>query len=106
MKLTTTQFASLTDAADVTIHSLEQALYQVTVALPSGPHLLVDKKGKTLLSRNLQSMREMLQTLPVRSITLRHESAYDEMVGQPIRESSNALEAKLSHDMYPELLIH
>ena len=32
MKLTITQFAALTDAADVTIHSLEQALYQVTVA--------------------------------------------------------------------------
>ena len=106
MKITITQFAALTEVADVTIHSLEQALYQVTVALTSGPHLLIDKKGKTIRSRNLQSMREMLQTLPVRSITLRHESAYDEMIGQPIRESSNALEVRLSHDMYPEPIVH
>ena len=48
MRLTIIQFAALSDAADVTIHSLEQALYQVTVALPSGPHLLVDKKAKLL----------------------------------------------------------
>ena len=106
MRLSIIQFAALTDAADVTIHSLEQALYQVTVALPSGPHLLVDKKGKAISSRSLQKIREMLQVLPVGTITLRHESAYDEMIGQPQRESSNALEVNLSHEMYPEPIIH
>ena len=106
MKLTITQFSALRDVADVTIHSLEQALYQVTVSLPAGPHLLVDKKGVTIRSRNLQSMREMLKVLPVRSITLRHESAYDEMVGQPVRESSNALEVNISHENCPEPIVH
>ena len=48
----------------------------------------------------------MLQVLPVGTITLRHESAYDEMIGQPSRESSNALEVNLSHEMYPEPIIH
>ena len=106
MKLTIAQFAALPDVADVTIHSLEQALYQVTVSLPTGSHLLVDKKGVTIRSRNLQSMREMLKVLPVRSITLRQESAYDEMVGQPVRESSNALEVNISHEQSPAPIVH
>ncbi len=106
MKISIKQFAALGDVADVTIHSLEQALYQVTVALTSGPHLLVDHHGKTVRSRSLQSMREMLQTLPVRTITLRHESAYDEMIGQPVKQSNNTLEISLSHDLYPEPTIH
>ena len=106
MRLTINELTALTDAADVTIHSLEQALYQVTVALPSGPHLLVDKKGKAISSRSLQKMREILQVLPVGTITLRHESAYDEMIGQPSRGCSNALEVNLSHEMYPEPIIH
>ena len=106
MRLTITEFTALPDGADVTIHSLEQALYQVTVSLPAGPHLLVDKKGKTIRTRSLQQMREILQVLPVNTITLRHQSAYDEMIGQPPRESSNALEVKLSHEMYPEPIIH
>ena len=106
MRLTINEFTALPDGADVTIHSLEQALYQVTVLLPAGPHLLVDKKGKTIRTRSLQQMREILQVLPVNTITLRHQSAYDEMIGQPPRESSNALEVKLSHEMYPEPIIH
>lgn len=106
MRLTINEFAALPNAVDVTIHSLEQALYQVTVSLAAGPHLLVDKKRKTIRTRSLQQMREILQVLPVGTITLRHESAYDEMIGQPPRESSNALEVKLSHEMYPEPIIH
>ena len=106
MRLTINELTALPDGADVTIHSLEQALYQVTVSLPAGPHLLVDKKGKTIRTRSLQRMREILQVLPVNTITLRHQSAYDEMIGQPPRESSNALEVKLSREMYPEPIIH
>ena len=68
--------------------------------------MLVDKKGVTIRSRNLQSMREMLKVLPVRSITLRQESAYDEMVGQPVRESSNALEVNISHEKSPAPIVH
>ena len=106
MKLSIDAFAALPHAADVTIHSLELAVYQVTVTLQGEQHLLVDKKGKPIRRRSLQQVREILQVLPVGNITLRHESAYDEMIGQPARESSNALEIKLSHELYPEPIIH
>ncbi|MEM9255151.1 MAG: DUF6482 family protein [Pseudomonadota bacterium] len=106
MKLTIIEFAALTTPVHVTVHSLEQALYQVTVTMPQGECLLVDKQGKTIRHRNLQQVREMLQVLPVASITLRHQSAYDEMIGHPPRESSNALEVSLSMDLYPQPKIH
>jgi hypothetical protein len=101
MKLSIQAFAGLSTQADVVIHSLERALYQVTVMQDGEPCLLVDETGRAIRHHNLQRVREMLQTLPVGTITLRHESAYDEMIGQPPRDHSNALEVKLSPIDYP-----
>ena len=100
MKLSINEFAELPGVADVTIHSLDVALYQVTVALQTGPHVLVDKHGKVIRHRNLQHVREMLHVLPVRNVVLRQESAFDEMIGQPSREGSNALEVQVSLEPY------
>jgi hypothetical protein len=36
-------------------------------------------------------------------MVLRHSSAYDEMIGQPHREESNALEVRIARDPYPPL---
>ena len=58
-------------------------------------HLVVEDSQKPVRTRSLQKMREMLAGLPIASITLRHESAYDEMVGQPLRQCSNALEINM-----------
>ena len=46
-------------------------------------------------------MRETLQAMPVASLTLRHQSAYDEMINQPERTNTNTLELSLSLDPYP-----
>ena len=48
----------------------------------------------------------MLRGMPVRSLVLRHESAYDEMIGQPTRDESNALEVSLALDIDPPPTIH
>lgn len=106
MKLTFAEFAKLKRPAPVVIHSLEQALYQVTVELDGKTHLLVENSGKTFRCHNLQQAREALQTLPVASLTLRHQSAYDEMVGQAVREGCNALEVPLSLEQYPPQTLH
>jgi hypothetical protein len=92
MKLSIKAFAALSTPSEVVVHSLDRSLYQVTVTVDGARHLLVDETGRTIRHRSLQSVREMLQGFPVAAITLRHESAYDEMVGQPGREQSNALE--------------
>ena len=106
MKLTFEQFAELAEPVPVTIHSLDQALYQVTLVIEGKEHLLVENSGRTFRRHTLQQVREALQTLPVASLTLRQQSAYDEMIGQPSREGPNTLEVSLSLDIYPPPVIH
>ena len=106
MKLTFEQFAGLAEPVPVTIHSLDQALYQVTLVIEGKEHLLVENSGRTFRRHTLQQVREALQTLPVASLTLRQQSAYDEMIGQPSREGPNTLEVSLSLDIYPPPVIH
>ena len=88
------------------IHSLDQALYQVTLEVGGREHLLVENDGRSFRRHSLQQVREALQPMPVASLRLRHQSAYDEMIGQPLREASNVLEVALSLDQCPPPRIH
>ena len=92
MALTIEEFTQLEQPARVIIHSLDRALYQVTAVLQGQEQLLIDGSGRPFRSHNLQQVRETLQAMPVASITLRQQSAYDEMIGQPAREEANTLE--------------
>lgn len=95
MRLRLTEFSALQHPVDVTIHSLVGSLYYVTARMEGQDAVVVEDNGKTLRSRKLQHIRELLQDLPVTSVTLRQESAYDEMVGQPIGPAERRLELKL-----------
>lgn len=88
------------------VHSLEQALYQVTVSIDGKDCLLTENNGRPFRRRSLSEVREALQVLPVQSLSLRHSSAYDEMVGQPTREQANTLEVPLSMELYPPITRH
>jgi hypothetical protein len=81
---------------DVVIHSLDQALYQATVVLEEGERLLLGSDLRPLRFHSLQAMREALAPLRVGKLTLRQQSAYDEMIGQPLREGSNVMEVPLA----------
>ena len=107
MALTIEEFTRLEQPARVIIHSLDRALYQVTVVLQGQEQLLIDGSGRPFRSHNLQQVRETLQAMPVASITLRQQSAYDEMIGQPAREEANTLELPVSLcDAGPPPIIH
>ena len=106
MKLTFEQFSRLDEPAVVTIHSLDQALYQVTVRLDDDECLLVESNGSPFRCHSLQQVREALQTMPIASLFLRQQSAYDEMIGQPMRERPNTLEIPLSLETCPPQTIH
>lgn len=88
------------------IESLELALYQVKVRVDGEEKLLVDNDGKAFRRRNLQQVREALQLMPIATLHLRHCSAYDEMIGQPLREGSNALQVPLSFEPVPPSKVH
>jgi hypothetical protein len=95
MKITMKTFARLSQPADVTIHAVDLALYQVILQIDGQERLLATDDGRPYRERNLQRVREMLSTMPVATVTLHHQSAYDEMIGQAPREGSNAMRLPL-----------
>ena len=94
MKMSWNELLSRQEPVAAVVHSLDQALYQVTVLLDEREHLLVENSGRAFRRHSLQRVREALQSLPVASLTLRQQSAYDEMIGQP-RGQGNELNIRL-----------
>lgn len=86
----------------IIINSLEQALYQVMVVVDGEEHVVWVNDQKTLIHRNLTKLREQIEHIKVDDIVLRHESPYDEMIGQPVRAGSNRLEVKLGKNPYAQ----
>lgn len=82
------------------INSLEQALYQALVMIEGVEQHVWLTNEKTLTTRNLTTMREHFENLNIKEIVLRHESPYDEMVGQPPKQTNNRLEVPLNRNPY------
>jgi len=76
-------------------NSLEQALYQPIVVIDGEEYVVWESSKKTMLSHNLTVLRERFSTLDIPQVCLRHESPYDEMVGQASKDHSNRLEVPL-----------
>lgn len=73
-------------------HSLDVALYQVSVQV-QGVEYRVKKNSDAFISfRNPIDIQRAFRQFKCQSMVIRHQSAYDEMVGQPVRSQSNALE--------------
>ena len=84
------------------IISIEQALYQASVVIEDEEHLVWENDKAILRSRNLISLRQLFEKLEVDEVVLRQESAYDEMIGQPSKDSNNRMEVPLGKQVYPE----
>ena len=81
------------------IKSLELALYQAAVVIGGEEHLVWETPNRVLRTRNLVEMREKFQKLKIQHTVLRHESAYDEMIGQP-KGDDNRMEVPLGGNPY------
>ena len=101
MKITLREFFKSQTELPVIVHSIDMAGYQAAVTLNGHEYLLVTENGKPLRHQSLMHMRQALHAMPVASLTLRHQSAYDEMINQPERTNTNTLELSLSLDPYP-----
>ncbi len=77
------------------IHSLDLALYQVSVVVDGKEHFVTDDKGKFLRSHSILELQKQCRNLKANKQVLRQQSAYDEMVGQPSRNNTNELEVLL-----------
>ena len=100
MTVTLTQLNAVATIPKVIFHSLDTALYQVSVMLQgeTQEHMVVDRQGALLRSHNLISLQALFERLPVEQQVLRQHSAYDEMVNQPVRMGSNQLEVPLGNN--------
>ena len=93
---------SLYSIQKLIFNSIDQALYQVIVVIDDTEHVVWESEKRTLMSRNLMQLREKCEILNVRDKVLRHESAYDEMIGLPTKIASNRMEVPLAGNPYPE----
>ena len=101
MKKSLSELRDLGPLGKVAIRSLDLSLYLAEVELGGQRQVICHDDGRPLRAVNLVAMREMLQGLQIESLVLVQESAYDEMIGQPARLGSNALEVPLSLEAQP-----
>lgn len=80
----------------VRIHSLESNLYQLSVIVDGEEHFVLDHHGALLKSHNKLELQQLFDDKSVQKMVLCHQSAYDEMVGQPMG-GSNTLEVPLGN---------
>lgn len=95
MKITLSALKQRGSLRKLAIRSTDLSLYLAEIELDGIRHLVCDDDERPLRTANLVSMREKLAVLEVEQLVLVQESAYDEMIGQPLREGSNRLEVPL-----------
>lgn len=100
MKISLEQLKKLEPLQRVIIQSLDLSLYRVVVEQNGETYWLVDNQGSPLKLHSLMETREILDGYHIQELVMQHQSAYYEMVGQPLRES-NLLEVPIGKDLYP-----
>tara|TARA_R110001599_G_scaffold332038_1_gene547111 strand:- start:27067 stop:27444 length:378 start_codon:yes stop_codon:yes gene_type:complete len=104
VKITLQQLQHSVGLTRVVIHSLDFSIYLAYADFGAEPLLVTEADGKPLRTRNVTEMKQRLAGVPLPALFLRHQSAYDEMVGQPLRTGDNSLEVPLARDWgdFPE----
>ena len=75
---------------ELIVHSLCQTLYSVK-ALIGGEYYEVKNRFRSYRSTSFGRINQDFAHAQVRKVSLIQNSAYDEMIGQPIRQSPNTL---------------
>jgi len=75
-------------------HSLDLALYNVSVVIDGKEYMVTDEKGLRLKSHNFVALQKQLKNVKAEIQVMRQLSAYDEMVGGPSK-INNQLEVPL-----------
>ncbi len=88
-------FSSLkrvTSIDKVVVHSIELALYQVSVVIDGIEVYVKETEDKFLRFNNPIEIQRAFSKIPYKKMVLRHTSAYDEMVGHDYEKGDNAME--------------
>ena len=103
MKVAINKLASL-DISSVVIESVDLSLYIAHVRVGDNEHVITDRQGKVLKTRNLLEMQRLLRKAVSCEFFLRQRSAYDEMVGHAYRAADNSMELPLGREPLPDWL--
>ena len=97
MKISLQQLKRLEGVDKLIIHALDLSLFQASVVIEGQEYYIADAAGRLLRSHNKLELQALLQDVVAAKVVLRHQSAYDEMVGQPPRLGDNTLEVDLGN---------
>ncbi len=95
MKLLFTELAQLQPIKRAIIVSLDMSIYQLMVTTGRGDKLVWESAEQPLTARSIGALRKRLEHLAIDAVALRHDSAFDEMIGQPL-QGSNTLDITLA----------
>ena len=98
MAISISQLKRMDTIEKVVIHSVDLSLYLVSILVDQKEHYITDAKGRLLRSHNILELQALFERLPVESMVLRQQSAYDEMVGQPLKTAANTMEVPLGNN--------
>ena len=103
MKVRVDDLLSL-DVSEVVIESVDLSLYIAHALIADQEHVIADRKGKVLKTRNLLEMQRALRKVVTCEFYLRQRSAYDEMVGHSHRAVDNSMKLPLGKEPLPKWL--
>ena len=103
MKVNIDELGSL-DVDEVVIESVDLSLYIAHASIADQEHVIADRTGKVLKTRNLLDMQRALRKAVTCEFYLRQRSAYDEMVGHSHRTVDNSMKLPLGKEPLPEWL--
>ena len=89
---------------EVIIESVDLSLYIAHARIAGQEHVIADRQGKVLKTRNLLEMQRILRRVVTCEFFLRQRSAYDEMVGHAHQAVDNIMELPLGREPLPEWL--
>jgi hypothetical protein len=90
--------------SEVVIESVDLSLYIAHARIGDQEHVIADREGKVLKTRNLLEMQRTLRKAVTCEFFLRQRSAYDEMVGHVHQAADNSMELPLGREPLPEWL--
>ena len=96
-KITLGEARELDSIDELIIHSIELSLYIAFVIVDGNYYALTQSRFKAYKRHCVENIKTDFADVQVKKISLVHESAYDEMIGQPPKTASNALSVPQSN---------
>lgn len=75
-------------------NSLDLALYNVSAVVEGQEYIITDERCERIKHHNLLALQQRFQNVKAKKQVVRQSSAYDEMIGGPVK-GSNEMEVSL-----------